>query len=354
MRWLAHALVLTAPVSLASTPLRVACVGDSITAGYKASNASMAYPGRLQQLLDARSPGRFAVTNLGAGGATLQKNTTSPYWKRDQYAQFVNGTWDVIVIMLGTNDAHEEPADWPESCSLPDPAADSCTFISDYHALLSVARARTTDESALLAIAVPPPLMREGIYEMNQTVINDLLPRLVPQVAAEARLPQPIDVYTALGGTSDWRDVYPFCGCGGGTARNALDAANFTLESGYPRKGDDFDVANLTYAEAEAECAASDKCSGFTFNTSSPKPEERTETYLKRCHDYLIPDEGWWTWMKPMGPLPPQPPSCALFCDEQSCDQCHPNDNGYLRLAMVIADFILKHSAAGVEAVQYV
>ena len=183
---------------------------------------------------------------------------------------------------------------------------------------------------------------------MNQTVINDFLPRLVPQVAAEAKLPKPIDVYTTLGGTSDWRDDYPFCGCGGGTAR-AVGVANFTQEHGYPRKGDDFDVANLTYAEAEAECAASDKCTGFTFNASSPKPEERTETYLKRCHDYLIPDDGWWTWMKPMGSPPPQPPSCALFCDEQSCDQCHPNDNGYLRLATVVADFILKHEAAGVE-----
>lgn len=26
-------------------------------------------------------------------------------------------------------------------------------------------------------------------------------------------------------------------------------------------------------------------------------------------------------------------PSCPWWCDAQSCDQCHPNDNGYRRLA---------------------
>ena len=64
-------MLLASSLSLTSTPLRVACVGDSITAGYKASNASMAYPGRLQDILDAWRPGKYAVTNLGAGGATL-------------------------------------------------------------------------------------------------------------------------------------------------------------------------------------------------------------------------------------------------------------------------------------------
>ena len=44
---------------------------------------------------------------------------------------------------------------------------------------------------------------------MNQTVINDLLPTLMPRVAAAAQLPEPIDVFTALGGGGDWRAEYP-------------------------------------------------------------------------------------------------------------------------------------------------
>ena len=29
-------------------------------------------------------------------------------------------------------------------------------------------------------------------------------------------------------------------------------------------------------------------------------------------------------------------PPCAWWCDEQSCDQCHPNNNGYAHLAEVL------------------
>jgi hypothetical protein len=59
----------------APQPLKIACVGDSITAGAHASNASMGYPGQLQRMLD---PAKYAVTNLGACGSTMQKNGDSP------------------------------------------------------------------------------------------------------------------------------------------------------------------------------------------------------------------------------------------------------------------------------------
>ena len=71
--------------------IRVACVGDSITAGYLSSNASFAYPGRLPAQLDAKfGPDAYEVTNFGAGGATVQKGADSPYWNRTQYAALVN------------------------------------------------------------------------------------------------------------------------------------------------------------------------------------------------------------------------------------------------------------------------
>ena len=182
-----------------STPLRVACVGDSITAGYLASNQSMAYPGRLQKLLDAAHPHAYSVVNLGAGGATLQKNTTSPYWKRKQFDDFLKGTWDIVIMMLGTNDAHEEPADWPAACSSPAATAETCSYIADYHALIKTARSRTSTHAPLLAVAVPPPLMREAAYGMNQTVINDILPRLIPRIAMDAALPPPRTLPVAAG-----------------------------------------------------------------------------------------------------------------------------------------------------------
>jgi hypothetical protein len=103
-------------------PVRVACVGDSITAGYLSSNASFAYPGRLQAQLDSKyGPGKYTVTNFGAGGATVQRSADSPYWNRTQFAAFVNGSnYDIVIIMLGTNDAKDKgnggAPNWPAAC----------------------------------------------------------------------------------------------------------------------------------------------------------------------------------------------------------------------------------------------
>ena len=67
----------------ASKAVEIACVGDSITAGYLASNTSMTYPGELQTMLDTKyGQGGYNVHNFGAGGATVQKGADSPYWKR--------------------------------------------------------------------------------------------------------------------------------------------------------------------------------------------------------------------------------------------------------------------------------
>ena len=115
-------LLLLPQVLALDPPIRVACVGDSITAGYLSSNASFAYPGRLQTQLDSKfGAGTYAVTNFGAGGATVQKDADSPYWNRTQYASFVNGSsYDIVVVMLGTNDAKDAgnggAPNWPPAC----------------------------------------------------------------------------------------------------------------------------------------------------------------------------------------------------------------------------------------------
>ena len=44
-----------------------------------------------------------------------------------------------------------------------------------------------------------------GSYGMNQTVINDVLPGLTRHIAKLASLAAPIDIFSTLGGTSNWR-----------------------------------------------------------------------------------------------------------------------------------------------------
>jgi lysophospholipase L1-like esterase len=240
-------LLLIASVCTAA-PIRVACVGDSITAGYMASNASMTYPGRLQARLTTRfGAGSYNVTNFGAGGATVQRHADSPYWNRTQFAQFINGTFDIIVIMLGTNDAKSDrpecdkrvgpmrydcAANWPAACSLPNATAESCSVVQDYLSLIKLSRTLLATRSSvlaapLLAIMTPPPLWKDGAYGMMQSILNDVMPKLTTKIAKLANLPLPIDVYTALGGTDHWRSTFPACGCqrpAGGTSVNASAA----------------------------------------------------------------------------------------------------------------------------------
>jgi lysophospholipase L1-like esterase len=94
--------------------------------------------------------------------------------------------------------------------------------------------------------AIPPPLMQQGAYGMNQSVINDVFPVLVPAINKDNNVgTEPIDVFTALGGDKDWKTTYP-----------------------------------------------------------------------KSCSLQTASDA-----------------KCPLFCDKQSCDQCHPDNDGYTTMA---------------------
>jgi len=224
-----------------SAQISVACVGDSITAGACSSGPSMTYPSQLQQMLGSG----YLVTNLGACGATLQKKADSPYWNRPQYTALIQGKWDIVVIMLGTNDAKDKgsggPSNWPHDCGGSDPLA-NCAFGTDYAAL--IAKVHTLGNPKIF-VNIPPPLMEQGAIGANQTVINTVFPTIVPLISKFNKLPSPpIDVFGTMGGVADWRSRFP------------------------------------------AKC-----------NLESPWPD------------------------------------CKLWCDSQSCDQCHPNDVGYKVLA---------------------
>jgi len=238
--------------------IKVACVGDSITAVGHTSSKAHQYPSQLQTMLDSeRGTGAYSVTNLGVGGTTLRKSGDSPYWNSAQFRALTSSTWDVVIIMLGTNDARDVAKEhwpvehWPVECnSVSVDTLGNCEFARDYAALLDIVKGlghNATQPDVFLMI--PPPLMQQGAYNMNQTIINSVLPELIPQIAQANRksVRGVIDVYKAMGGVPDWRNKFP------------------------------------------------PKC---TLNN---------------------------TW-----------PTCQWYCDEQSCDQCHPNDVGCTHLAEVV------------------
>lgn len=85
----------------AQQPLRIACVGDSITYGDKLSDrAAQSYPAVLERL----SQGRFTVGNFGVNGTTASKHPVRDWTQTDACREALAFAPAIVVIMLGIND----------------------------------------------------------------------------------------------------------------------------------------------------------------------------------------------------------------------------------------------------------
>lgn len=106
----------------ATTRIRVACVGNSVTYGAGlADRAHEAYPTQLQRLLGDG----YEVCNFGHSGATLLSRGHRPYTRLPEFRQALDYGADCVVIHLGLNDT--DPRNWP---NLRD------DFVADYEALI--------------------------------------------------------------------------------------------------------------------------------------------------------------------------------------------------------------------------
>jgi lysophospholipase L1-like esterase len=73
---------------------RVACVGDSITEGF-------GYPDKLEKMLG----NNYTVGNFGVGGSTVLLSSGKSYINQSVMQRAKEYQPDIVVIMLGTNDA---------------------------------------------------------------------------------------------------------------------------------------------------------------------------------------------------------------------------------------------------------
>ncbi len=101
---LAIALMAIAGITCAaSAQTRVACVGNSITAGY-GLGWQEDYPFRLQEMLGDS----YKVQNFGVSSMTFANKGPSDnmsYWNTDKFKAALEFTPEIVVIELGTNDS---------------------------------------------------------------------------------------------------------------------------------------------------------------------------------------------------------------------------------------------------------
>jgi lysophospholipase L1-like esterase len=88
--------------------------------------------------------------------------------------------------MLGTNDAKHNNWNNPALNAATQYQRDYATMIANF----KQAGARQ------VFIMIPPPLYMDGVYGMNQTVINTVFPPSVKQIASQNQLPPPIDLFS--------------------------------------------------------------------------------------------------------------------------------------------------------------
>lgn len=128
-------------VLFAQKPVKVACVGNSITYGSGiADREKDSYPVKLQQMLGDK----YLVDNFGKPGATLLNKGHRPYMQQKEFKDALAFAGDIVVIHLGINDT--DPRNWPNYRDY---------FIRDYRTLIDSFRVVNPKCRILIARLTP-------------------------------------------------------------------------------------------------------------------------------------------------------------------------------------------------------
>lgn len=166
--------------------IKVACIGNSITAGSRL-NGAKTYPEQLQLLL---GPG-YEVRNFGHSGATAQRNTPIPYWKQNVYESAKNWQPDIVIIKLGTNDSKLDGNNYWK---------DEKTFYKDYADLVDTFR--LLPSNPLIYVCYPIPVFKDGQYFISEGIILENIIPAIKEIARQKDLGL-IDLYSPFVGRMD-------------------------------------------------------------------------------------------------------------------------------------------------------
>jgi len=164
-----------APAIVSGKPVKLSCVGDSITGGFGVTKG-MSWPDQIAKMLG----GTCEVGNFGLGGTYLRAYQSTEY-----YLNAKRFNPDVVVIMLGTNDVR--PLAWKNS---------KPNFVTDYMVMIKEFSELPTKPR--IFVCYPPTITEPDASENN---ILELIP-LVDEVAKRAKVGV-IDIHGAFKGKAD-------------------------------------------------------------------------------------------------------------------------------------------------------
>lgn len=174
----------SSPVRVAHYPktIKLACVGDSITAGVGAA-AGQSWPDQIRRMLGEK----WEVRNFGVSGATLLNSGDKPYQKENSFKEAKEFRPDVVVIILGTNDT--KPQNWKNKDQF---EADYKDMIQQFAGLPSKPR---------VYACYAPYISGNGNWGINDQNTKDEFPFI--HTAAKSMHAGLIDVHAALVGKDE-------------------------------------------------------------------------------------------------------------------------------------------------------
>ena len=163
-------------------PVKLACVGDSITQGVGAKGQS--WPKQAQEMLGEK----WKVGNFGLSATTLMNSGNKPYQKSKHFQRAQDFAPDVVVIMLGTNDT--KPNNWKHF---------EADYEKDYRDL--IADFQKLESKPKIFLCLPPYIAKDGNWGINNPNTKDQFP-VIRKIAKELKI-EVIDVYSALEGQDE-------------------------------------------------------------------------------------------------------------------------------------------------------
>lgn len=164
-------------------PIKVACVGNSITYGFGIDRRdSLSYPAQLARLLGEK----WEVQNFGVTSRTMLKKGDLPYMNELAYADAKSFLPDVVLIKFGTNET--KPCNWKYQDD----------FISDYRDLIR--SFQELESKPIVVVMKPVPVFpKHERWGINDSCIVCCINPKIDQLVEEFNIPV-IDLHAALDG----------------------------------------------------------------------------------------------------------------------------------------------------------
>lgn len=162
----------------APEPTRIACLGDSITAGYKVTPQT-----RWTTLLGKKLGDHYTVLNFGISARCLLDSGDRPIRKEKIYKDALASNPDVVLIGLGTNDS--KMINW----------AHKDQFADNYKDIIDEFKKANPDVKVFCLLCIPS--QEPGEDGISQERIEKEVNPLITQVAKETKS-QVIDLYSVM------------------------------------------------------------------------------------------------------------------------------------------------------------